>query len=121
MRHRRSCAAIPVCWMAQYQPMMRNNVRYGIGFSKLVPGLYGQLDWPDLGGLHWPGHLMTINGLQDQLYPLEAAQGAVKKIERIFAKAGAPDHYEGVFFDGPHEFNVEMQERAFDWLADTLA
>jgi len=119
--HPRVRASVAVCWMAEYQPMVRNRVRYGIGFTKLVPGLYGDLDWPDLAGLHLPGALMTINGLKDQLYPLEAAESAVKKIERIFAKAGSPEDYEGVFFDGPHEFNVEMQERAFAWLADHLA
>lgn len=109
-------ASVAVCWMAQYQAMARNNIRYGIGFTKIVPGLYGKLDWPDLAGLHWPGALMTINGLQDQLYPLEAAQGAVAKIKQIFQKMGASDQYKGVFFDGPHEFNAEMQGRAFAWL-----
>jgi hypothetical protein len=95
--------------------MVRNNIRNGIGFTKLVPGLYSQLDWPDLAGLHWPGALMTVNGLQDRLYPLAAARGAVEKIERIFAKMGSPEKYEGVFFDGPHEFNAAMQDRAFAW------
>jgi len=113
-------ASVAVCWMAEYQAMARNHVRNGIGFTKLVPGLYSHLDWPDVAGLHWPGALMTINGLQDTLYPLEAAKNAVRKIERIFDKAGAPKNYEGVFFDGPHEFNVEMQDRAFAWLTAHL-
>ncbi|MBX7258912.1 MAG: alpha/beta hydrolase family protein [Candidatus Hydrogenedentes bacterium] len=114
-------ASVSVCWTAEYSQMLRNNVRNGIGFTKLVPGLYGDLDWPDLAGLHLPGHLMTINGLQDMLYPLKAAQDAVAKIERIFEKAGKRDHYEGVFFDGPHEFNLDMQEKAFAWLQQVLA
>ena len=113
-------ASVAVCWMAEYQPMVRNHIRNAIGFTKLVPGLYSHLDWPDIAGLHWPGSLMTINGLQDQLYPLGAAQAAVEKVRRIFEKAGAPGAYEGVFFDGPHEFNIEMQERAFAWLGRQL-
>ncbi|HXK59877.1 MAG TPA: alpha/beta hydrolase family protein [Acidobacteriota bacterium] len=113
-------ASVPVCWMAEYQGMARNHVRNGIGFTKLVPGLYTDLDWPDLAALHWPGSLMTINGLKDTLYPLEAAQRAVEKVRRLFAKMGAPGRYEGVFFDGPHEFNREMQERAFEWLKKEL-
>ena len=78
------------------------------------------MGWQDLGGLHLPGHLMTINGLKDELYPLKAGQDAVEKIKRMFAKAGLPDHYQGVFFDGPHEFNLDMQARAFDWLDKQL-
>ncbi len=114
--HPKVRASVAVCWMAEYQQMIRNNVRNGIGFTKLVPGLYGDLDWPDVGGLHWPGCLMTINGLQDQLYPLQAAKDAVAKLERIFAKAGSPENYTGLFFDGPHEFNRRMQRTAFEWL-----
>ncbi|MCC6696036.1 MAG: twin-arginine translocation signal domain-containing protein [Candidatus Hydrogenedentes bacterium] len=114
-------ASAAICWMAEYQPMARNHVRNGIGFTKLVPGLYSDLDWPDVGGLHLPGCLLTVNGLQDKLYPLEAAKAAVDKLERIYAKAGASSNYEGVFFDGPHEFNAEMQEVAFAWLAEKLA
>lgn len=118
--HPKVRASVAVCWMAEYQQMVRNNVRWAIGFTKLVPGLYGQLDWPDLAGLHWPGTLMTVNGLKDELYPLEAAKDAVTKIERIFEKMGATDRYEGVFFDGPHEFNTEMQARAFEFLERSL-
>ncbi len=113
-------ASVAVCWMASYPPMARNHVRYGIGYTKLVPGLYGNLDWPDLAGLHWPGHLMTINGLKDPLYPLEAARTATEKAKRIFEKMGSPENYEAVYFDGPHEFNIEMQEKAFAWLEEKL-
>lgn len=114
-------ASVAVCWMAEYNQMVRDHLYNCIGHSKLVPGLYAQLGWQDLGGLHLPGHLMTINGLKDGLYPLKAAQDAVEKIKRMFAKAGLPDHYQGVFFDGPHEFNLDMQARAFDWMDKQLA
>lgn len=114
-------ASVAVCWMAEYQGLARNDVRNGIGYTKLVPGLYGDLDWPDVGALHWPGALMTINGLRDGLYPLEAAKAAVSKLEKIFEKAGAPGEFQGVFFDGPHEFNPEMQDLAFDWITEKLA
>jgi hypothetical protein len=119
--HPKVRASVAVCWMAEYPALLRNNVRWAVGFTKLVPGLYGDLDWPDLAGLHWPGALMSINGLQDQLYPLESTRRAVEKITRIFEKMGIPENYAGVFFDGPHEFNQAMQDQAFAWLAKQLA
>jgi hypothetical protein len=119
--HPKVRASVAVCWMCGYQPLIRNNVRYIVGFSKLVPGLYSKLDWPDLAGLHWPGALMCINGLKDELYPLENAKEAFAKVEKIFAKMDAPENFQGVFFDGPHEFNREMQDKAFAWLAERLA
>ncbi len=109
-------ASVPVCWTSAYQPMAKSHVKNIIGFTKIVPGLYPDLDWPDLAGLHWPGALMTINGLRDRIYPLEAAREAFQKIERIYTKMGAAERYEGLFFDGPHEFNAEMQDRAIEWL-----
>jgi hypothetical protein len=29
--------------------------------------------------------------------------------------------YSGLCFDGPHEFNANMQEKAFTWLEEKLA
>jgi dienelactone hydrolase len=113
-------ASVAACWMSEYQPMTRTHVRNGIGFTKLIPGLYRDLDWPDVATLHWPHALMTINGTKDGLYPLEAARAATDKIGRVFAKMGPPGRYESVYFEGPHEFNVAMQERAFEWLGRQL-
>jgi dienelactone hydrolase len=113
-------ASVAVCWMAEYNQMIRDHLYNSIGYTKLVPGLYTQLGWQDLAALHLPGRLMTINGLKDQLYPLKAAQDAVEKIKRMYAKAGLPDHYHGIFFDAPHEFNLDMQAAAFDWLDKQL-
>ena len=119
--HPKVRASVAVCWMCGYQPLIRNRVRYIVGFCMLAPGLYDKLDWPDLAGLHWPGDLMCINGLKDELYPLENAKEAFLKVEKIFAKMNAQDNFKGVFFDGPHEFNREMQDKAFAWLAEKLA
>ena len=41
---------------------------------------------------------------------------AFEKISKVYAKAGVHGHFQGVQYDGPHEFNVEMQEKAFAWL-----
>jgi len=114
-------ATVTVGWMAEYQPMAKSRVRGGIGFTKLVPGMYQNLDWPDMAGLHWPGSLMVINGLQDAMYPLESARRSFDKIERIYTKMGIPEKYKGVFYDGPHEYNIAMQEMSFDWIERQLS
>jgi hypothetical protein len=33
-----------------------------------------------------------------------------------YKKAGVPDRFQGVTYDGPHEFNAQMQGQAFAWL-----
>ena len=31
-------------------------------------------------------------------------------------EAGVPERFEGVLYDGPHEFNAAMQDKAYAWL-----
>jgi hypothetical protein len=61
----------------------------------------------------WPGEM-------EQAALLEGAKAAVDKVGRIFEKAGMSQNYKGLFFEAPHEFNLEMQEKAFDWLKEKL-
>jgi hypothetical protein len=47
---------------------------------------------------------------------MEAMQGAVKKLTRIYQKAGMPERFRGTFYDEPHSFKPYMQEETFEWL-----
>lgn len=113
--HPRIRAAVVVGWMCSYPTMLQSHLS-SIGEWALIPGLQQYMDLPDVASMNVPGGLMVINGTRDGLFPLEGVHTAFDKIARVYAKAGVPDHFEGVLYDGPHEFNVEMQERAFAWL-----
>jgi hypothetical protein len=84
-----------------------------IGPWKTVPGLYRYLDLPDVVAMTAPGALMVIHGTQDGLFTNEEVREAFDKISRVYAKADVRDRFAGVTYDGPHEFNAAMQERAF--------
>ena len=66
--------------------------------------------------MNCPGALMIINGTQDALFPFAGVQAAFGKVARVYAKAGVPERFEGVLYDGPHEFNAAMQDKAYAWL-----
>lgn len=83
---------------------------------KIVPGLYQKMDLPDIASMLCPGALMCIHGERDGLFTNEGVQDAYQKIERVYNKAGVPEKFQGLTFDGPHEFNIPMQEKAFAWL-----
>jgi dienelactone hydrolase len=108
-------AAVVVGWMSTYGSMLQNKLT-SIGFMKVVPGLYRYMDLPDVVSMNVPGGLMVINGTKDQLFPLDGVHAAFDKIAAVYKKAGVPDRFQGVTYDGPHEFNIEMQEKAFAWL-----
>jgi dienelactone hydrolase len=109
-------AAVAVGWMTSMPSQIKQHVIYSIGFSFHLLGLYRHLDFPDLAALVAPRSLLVINGSKDRLFPLDGVKAAFAKIERCFAKAGAPDRSRNSLYDAPHEFNLEMQAEAWEWL-----
>ena len=112
-------AAVVVGWMSAYEPMLKSHLT-SIGFMKVIPGLYQHMDLPDIASMNVPGGLMVINGTQDRLFPLDGVDAAFDKIAAVYARAGVPERFRGVLYDGPHEFNTAMQEEAFAWLEQWL-
>lgn len=109
-------AAVDVGWMTSFASQIKSHVINTVGLTFHLVGLYRYLDLPDLAALIAPRSLMVINGSQDRLFAPEGVKSAHEKIERIYRKAGALDHQRCRLFDAPHEFNLDMQAEAFDWL-----
>ncbi len=109
-------AAVVVGWMTSFGPALRKHVWNTIGLTKIVPGLYRQMDYPDFVALTAPRPLMVIHGSRDALFPPEGVRRAVEKLAACYQKARAPDRFRFIEYDGPHEFNLPMQEQALDWL-----
>jgi uncharacterized protein (DUF2342 family) len=63
---------------------------------------------------------MVINGAKDSLFAPEGVRSAFEKIVACFHKAGVSDHQHCRLYDAPHEFNRQMQDEAFAWLAKWL-
>ena len=110
-------AAVDVGWMTSFGAQIRQHVTNTIGLSFHINGLYRYLDFPDLAALAAPRALMVINGSRDGLFALDGVKAAFDKIGRLYAKAGSPDRVRCRIFDAPHEFNLEMQAEAWQWLA----
>ena len=112
--------AVVVGWMTSFPPQLRRHVRNTIGFTKLVPGLYRHLDYPDVASLAMPTPLLVINGSRDALFEPSAVRASFEKLEACYRKAGVPDRLRTRLYDTPHEFNAEMQAEAWAWLAKHL-
>lgn len=107
--------AVSVGWMSALRPMIRSHVDTH-SFIHFLPGLARFLDLPDLIGCMVPKPLMVQQCSRDELYPMEGMKEALRKLEAIYAKAGASSKFVGRFYDRPHTFSLKMQEDAFDWL-----
>src|SRR5947209_8199701 len=109
-------AAVVVGWMASFPAQLKSRVRNTIGLTKLVPGLYRYLDYPDVATLAMPAALLIINGSKDKLFDLEGVRQSFDKIRACYKKAEIADKVRARFYDTPHEFNRDMQAEAWEWL-----
>ena len=85
-----------------------------------IPILPKFLDFPEILGMRAPLPTMVLNNNQDTLFTPPEMQRADSILKEVFAKAKAPDHYSGRFYDGPHKFDQEMQADAFAWFDQWL-
>jgi dienelactone hydrolase len=109
-------AAVDVGWMTSFGTQIRRHVVNTIGLSFHINGLYRFLDLPDLAAAIAPRAVLVINGSRDRLFSPDGVRGAFEKIERCYAKAGVRDRQRCRLYDAPHEFNLEMQSEAWDWI-----
>lgn len=114
-------ASVACGWMCSFPAQIEKHVRSTIGFTKLIPGLYNRLDYPDLASVAAPTALMVISGVQDALFEPKGMQAAHDKIAAVYKKAGAAEKFKSVVEDRPHEFNRERQNDAWAWFDRWLA
>lgn len=107
-------AACVTGWMTEFAAQLKHHLRHT--WMIYVPGLYRELDLPDAAALHAPGALLVQQCRRDTLFPKEGMEGAVAKLEKIYAKAGIPERFKGSFHDIPHSFPPALQDEAFAWL-----
>ena len=113
-------AAVAVGWMTSFPTQLRKQVRNSIGFTKIVPGLYQYLDYPDVTSLAMPAAFLVINGSKDTLFAQDGVRASFDKLNACYKKAGIPDKCRTRMYDTPHEFNSEMQAEAWEWLKKWL-
>ena len=113
-------AAVIVGWMTSFPAQLKRRIKNTIGHTKLVPGLYRHLDYPDVASLAMPTPLLVINGSKDELFEPAGVQKSFTKLAACYAKAGVPERVRTRLYDAPHEFNLEMQAEAFKWLEKHL-
>lgn len=109
-------AGVVVGWMASFPAQLRSHIRNTIGHTKVVPGLYRYLDYPDVAALAMPRALLVINGSRDGLFDLDGVRHSFKKLESCYDKAGVKEKVRTRLYDSPHEFNADMQTEAWQWL-----
>lgn len=113
-------AAVCCGWMCSFPHQAYQNVRSTIGPTKLIPGLYREMDYPDVAALGMPAAQLFINGKRDTLFDFPGVEAAYRKLTACYEKAGIGEKFRGSVYDTPHQFDSEMQAEAWAWFEKWL-
>ncbi len=105
--------------MSTYAGLLDHNVHHTWMFYPYLWARYG--DWPDLVACQAPARLLVQYDLEDDSFTVDGMRAAHNRLGYLYRSAGDEDAYTGQFFPGPHKFDLEMQEAAFEWLKLALS
>ena len=114
-------AAVSVGWLNSLQFLREptNNFSRGqTAFYMIHPGLYRQLDLPEIAALSAPKPLLFLHGTEDPLMPRHQVELAFKHIQLRYRQCGAPGPKLHVEQGQGHRFGQALQQQMLQWLAD---
>jgi hypothetical protein len=87
----------------------------------LHPGLFAQLDYPDIASIACPKPMLFFNGRKDPLFPVDGVERAYARMKAVWTSQGAADRLTTRLWDVGHTFNADMQDAVFAWLDGVMA
>lgn len=80
-----------------------------------IPLLPKLMDFPDILGMHAPLPVLVCATSEDPLFTFEEVRKAGRKLKESYKKAGASESFKFSIHEGPHKFDLPMQEEGFAW------
>jgi len=117
---RRIRASVSGCWMTTGDYQQIYKIQGGTGVFNQLPGVWWQIDVPDLTVLAAPNAAMVISNRNDHLFCEEAQDEAARQIRLGFEWAGAPEKFKFVNLPKPHCYDAELQGIAMDFFDEHL-
>jgi dienelactone hydrolase len=97
-------AAIVACYLSSWRSA--HTVPWNMCGSQILPGQIGHIEHLDVASLIAPRPLLAENGVDDILFPVDAARATVASLRRVYAQLGAPaDAVVHDVFDGGHRWH----------------
>lgn len=106
--------AVDVGFMTTWKDLIMNK-SYTHTWMTYVPLLPNEMDFPEILGLRVPLPTLVLNDSEDQLYTLPEMNRAEKILREVYKKAKAEDRFKCSYYPGPHKFEPDMQQEAFNW------
>jgi dienelactone hydrolase len=114
-------ASVVVGWMTALATTLDLSYNVVAGLPDAAP-LHASLDHPDVASLAAPDCAILVQNCgRDRLFTRAGMEQAAEKLRLVYAGLKRPERFKSEFYDVPHQFNVQMQEAAFEWLGKWLS
>lgn len=111
----RAKVAVPVSGMADLMSYVPNRVINGHCDCMF---LYNTFEWPwtRIAGLIAPRALLFVNSDHDGIFPMDANQRVINRLERLYSLYGAGDFVDSVVSIGGHAYRQDIRQAAFRFI-----
>jgi dienelactone hydrolase len=108
----RVAAAAPVSGMADLESYVGNLVINGHCDCMFLHNAYGW-PWTRIAGLVAPRPLLFVNSDADPIFPMDANERVINRLERLYSYFGASDQVDAVVSVGGHDYRRDIREAVF--------
>jgi dienelactone hydrolase len=82
-------AAVVSCYLSSWRAA--HTIPWNMCGSQILPGQIGALEHVDIASLIAPRALLAENGIDDLIFPVDAARATVASLREVYAALGAPE------------------------------
>ncbi|MHC4509255.1 MAG: alpha/beta hydrolase family protein, partial [Planctomycetota bacterium] len=111
----RAKVAVPVSGMADLMSYVPNRVINGHCDCMF---LYNTFEWPwtRIAALIAPRALLFVNSDQDRIFPMDANQRVINRLERVYSLYGMSDFVDSVVSIGGHAYRQDIRQAAYRFI-----
>jgi dienelactone hydrolase len=107
--------AVPVSGMADLSSYLTNRVINGHCDCMF---LYNTFEWPwtQITGLMAPRPILFVNSDNDGIFPMDANERVIARLERLYSLFGAGDRVDAVVSVGGHDYRHDIRQSVYRFL-----
>jgi cephalosporin-C deacetylase-like acetyl esterase len=107
--------AVPVSGMADLMSYVPNRVINGHCDCMFVYNTF-QWPWTRIAALVAPRAHLFVNSDQDRIFPMDANQRVINRLERVYSLYGASDFVDSVVSIGGHAYRQDIRQAAYRFI-----
>ncbi len=111
----RVAVAIPVSGMADLPSYVDNRVINGHCDCMFLHNAF-QWPWARIAAMVAPRPLLFVNSDRDRIFPMDANQRVINRLERIYSLFGAGDRVDSVVSMGGHAYRKDIRQAAYRFI-----